>query len=115
STPTLTATAPPTAAATATSTPPVASTATPTRTPTVTATRTPTRTPTTAPPTATPTPGSGACTVFPADNPWNTDISTYPVHPNSTNYVNFIGSGKFLHPDFGTFWDGGPIGIPYVV
>ncbi len=114
-TPTRTATAPqtPTAAATATSTPPVASTATPT--PTRTSTRTPTRTPTTAPPTATPTPESGACTIFPADNPWNTDISTYPIHPNSAAFVNFIGTGKFLHPDFGTFWDGGPIGIPYVV
>lgn len=101
-TPTRTATAPPTQT-------PTAATAT------ATATRTPTRTPTTAAPTATPTPGSGACTIFPADNPWNTDISFYPVHPNSATYVNFIGSAKFLHPDFGTFYNGDPIGIPYVV
>src|SRR5687768_3190886 len=75
-----------------------------------TKTRTPTRTPT-----PTPTPGSSACTIFPPDNPWNTDISSYPVHPNSATYVNFIGATRFLHPDFGTFWNGGPIGIPYVV
>jgi hypothetical protein len=76
---------------------------------------TPTRTATLPPPTATPTPRTSACTIFPGDSPWNTDISTYPVHPNSVAYVNFIGPSKFLHPDFGTFWDGGPIGIPYVV
>lgn len=53
--------------------------------------------------------------VFPNDNPWNTDISQYPVHPNSTAYIASIGPGGRLHADFGTFWDGGPIGIPYVV
>jgi hypothetical protein len=37
------------------------------------------------------------------------------VHPNSTAYINFIGATKLLHPDFGTFWNGAPIGIPYVV
>ena len=116
-----------------TKSPPVIQTATPTRTPTAppsgtptpaatstptrTSTSTPTRTPTPPAPTATPTPtpGSGACTVFPSNNPWNTDISAYPVHPNSAAYVNFIGPTKFLHPDFGTFYNGEPIGIPYVV
>jgi hypothetical protein len=52
--------------------------------------------------------------VFPADNPWNTDISDYPVHPNSDNYVASIGVGTNMHPDFGTVWDGAPIGIPFV-
>ena len=52
--------------------------------------------------------------VFPADNPWNTDISGYPVHPNSDNYVNFIGRGKRLHPEFGTTYDDMPHGIPYM-
>ncbi len=107
-----TATRTPTAAPPATVTP--VPTATPTRTPTAAPPATATRTPTLAP-TATPTPGSAACTIFPSDNPWNTDISGYPVHPSSTTYVNFIGSTRFLHPDFGTFWDGAPIGIPYVV
>ncbi len=52
--------------------------------------------------------------VFPTDNPWNTDISSYPLHPNSDNYINSIGKDRNLHPDFGTFWEGDPIGIPYV-
>ncbi|HMR01130.1 MAG TPA: S-layer homology domain-containing protein, partial [Candidatus Gracilibacteria bacterium] len=26
------------------------------------------------------------CPVFPSDNPWNTDVSSYPVHENSDNY-----------------------------
>ena len=94
-------------------TPTPAATSTPTRTPTSTPTRTPTPPASTATPT--PTPGSGACTVFPSDNPWNTDISGYPVNPNSAAYINFIGPTKFLHPDFGTFYNGEPIGIPYVV
>jgi hypothetical protein len=53
--------------------------------------------------------------IFPKDNPWNTDISGSPVHPKSAAYINSIGLGGHLHPDFGTFWDGGPIGIPYCV
>ncbi len=53
--------------------------------------------------------------VFPPDNPWNTDISNYPVHPRSEVYVRSIGLAKHLHPDFGTTWRGAPNGIPYVV
>lgn len=53
--------------------------------------------------------------LLPADNPWNTDISQYPVHPNSDNYLATIGLNKGLHPDFGTEWEGAPIGIPYVL
>lgn len=52
---------------------------------------------------------------FPVNNPWNQDISRYPVHPNSANLVSSIGNGVGLHPDFGTVWQGAPIGIPYVV
>lgn len=55
------------------------------------------------------------CTLFPADNPWNTDVSAYPVHPNSDAYVDSIGRNETLHPDFGTVWEGEPIGIPYVL
>lgn len=40
--------------------------------------------------------------VFPADNPWNTDISGYPVHPNSDNFLASMGLDTGLHPDFGT-------------
>ncbi|TMA82166.1 MAG: hypothetical protein E6J72_03545 [Deltaproteobacteria bacterium] len=67
-----------------------------------------------APPTPTATPAA-ACSIFPPDNPWNVDISGYPVHPNSASYVNFIGATKTLHPDFGTFYLGAPIGIPWVL
>lgn len=52
---------------------------------------------------------------FPANNAWNMDISRFPVHPNSANLIASIGNNTGLHPDFGTFWEGSPIGIPYVV
>ena len=52
---------------------------------------------------------------FPDDNPWNTDISAEPVDPNSDALIAGIGLDTGLHPDFGTVWDGAPIGIPYVV
>jgi len=55
------------------------------------------------------------CAVFPPDNPWNTDISKYPVHPNSENFIRSIGSDKPLHEDFGTTYQGVPSGIPYCV
>lgn len=53
--------------------------------------------------------------IFPPDNPWNTDISAYPVHPNSDNFLASIGLDRGLHPDFGTVWNGAPNGIPYVL
>ena len=59
--------------------------------------------------------GEPSCAVFPPDNPWNTDISAYPVHPNSDAFVNSVGRSDHLHPDFGTVWEGAPIGIPYVI
>lgn len=52
---------------------------------------------------------------FPADNAWNRDVSTDPVDPNSNVLIATCGANAALHPDFGTVWDGGPIGIPYVV
>ena len=70
-------------------------------------------------PTATPDLGIGAslngARPFPANNAWNMDVSRFPVHPNSTNLLTSIGLNTGLHPDFGTFWQGAPIGIPYVV
>ncbi|GMU79034.1 MAG: hypothetical protein AMXMBFR46_18270 [Acidimicrobiia bacterium] len=55
----------------------------------------------------------GTCPVFPADNAWNTDVSGYPVHSASADYIAGIlaSGGDFLHPDFG---GGGAYGIPYV-
>ena len=52
---------------------------------------------------------------FPANNAWNMDVSRFPVHSNSANLIASIGNNTGLHPDFGTFWEGAPIGIPYVV
>lgn len=55
-------------------------------------------------------PQIGGCAVFPADNPWNTDISGYPLHPRSASIV--AGLGGNLHPDFG---ENPEYGIPYVI
>jgi len=56
----------------------------------------------------------GTCTVFPANNPWNTNVSTMPVAGNSANYLAAVagsGGNQFLHADFG---GGGAYGIPYI-
>ena len=53
--------------------------------------------------------------VFPADNPWNVDISKEPIDPSSDTLIASIGLGKSLHPDFGTTYQGEPNGIPYVL
>jgi hypothetical protein len=39
----------------------------------------------------------------------------HPVHPQSDAFVNSVGRADHLHPDFGTVWEGAPIGIPYVI
>jgi hypothetical protein len=48
---------------------------------------------------------------FPGNNPWNQDISSAPVDPNSASIINYIGASKPLHPDFDSSGDG----IPYTV
>lgn len=52
--------------------------------------------------------------IFPADNPWNKDISQDAVDRYSSQIIaNF--SGSPVKADFGSGeWDGAPIGIPYV-
>lgn len=57
----------------------------------------------------------GGCPLFPPDNIWNVPIDTLPVDPQSSAYIASIGANVGLHPDFGTFWEGAPIGIPFVV
>jgi hypothetical protein len=53
---------------------------------------------------------------FPRDNAWNTDISNYPIDPNSDNLIASIGLATGLHPDFGSgTYQGAIIGIPYIV
>jgi hypothetical protein len=41
----------------------------------------------------------GGCQIFPADNWWNTDISSYPLDPLSSQYIAALPG--YLHPDFG--------------
>jgi len=55
-------------------------------------------------------PSVGGCQIFPSDNPWNTDISQYPLDPNSDNYINALPGN--LHPDFG---ENPNYGIPFNV
>jgi hypothetical protein len=42
-----------------------------------------------------------ALQVFPADNPWNSEVSTWPLHPNSKKIIASIGADKPLryNPD----------------
>src|SRR5256885_1327545 len=61
-------------------------------------------------------PGAPSCPMFPADSWWHSDISALPVHPQSAAFVASMGVNGHVHPDFGAgMWNGGPIGIPYVV
>jgi hypothetical protein len=58
-----------------------------------------------------PIPGTG-CTVFPADNIWNTKIKTLAVHAKSKTWMATIkASTTKLHPDFGA----PPYGLPFAV
>ena len=62
----------------------------------------------------------GVAPLFPADNPWNLDISAAPVDPASAAFIAFINNGgtRRLHPDFGGEVSPGSTGIygfPYVV
>ena len=66
-------------------------------------------------PDTTGSPRIGPCPVFPADSPWNTDVSAAAVHVDSDRFIDSIGREKHLHPDFGTIWDGAPIGIPFAL
>jgi len=63
-------------------------------------------------------PDIAECPLFPANNVWNARVDTMPVDPNSGLYIDTIGAGDPVHPDFGSGdWppgSGAPIGIPYV-
>src|ERR1700682_4945785 len=60
-------------------------------------------------------PNIGGCPVFPADNVWNTDVSTLPVHPSSHTWIGSMGGpSRLLHPDFGPS-GAFPYGIPFNV
>jgi hypothetical protein len=57
---------------------------------------------------------SGELQIFPADNPWNQDVSQLPVDSKSAAYLKSIGLETGLHPAFGAEYEGNPNGIPYV-
>src|SRR2546426_6918366 len=63
-------------------------------------------------PAAAAAPPTTSCQVFPADNVWNADISTLPVHGRSAQWLaSTAAASTNLHPDFG----GPPYGFPYNV
>lgn len=65
-------------------------------------------------------PPPGPLPVLPADNWWNTDISSAPVDTASSTFIDFINNGgtRHLHPDFGGEEQPGSVniyGIPYAI
>ncbi len=60
-----------------------------------------------------PLPEIGGCQVFPADNPWNRDISRDQVHPGSDALIAQMEPDDALHLDLGTSEE--YYGIPYTV
>ncbi len=66
-------------------------------------------------------PTLAGCDIFPADNPWNTDVSNLAVNALNTTYIQNMAPTTALHPDWGTFTEqyGMPIntgtGAPPVV
>ncbi|GAA4760118.1 hypothetical protein GCM10023350_52970 [Nocardioides endophyticus] len=58
----------------------------------------------------------GGCSVFPADNWWNADVSGLPVHARSRQWLSHMSTDRDLHPDFGpSYGDGPDYGIPVTV
>ncbi|MDP9135528.1 MAG: hypothetical protein M3N56_11960 [Actinomycetota bacterium] len=63
-----------------------------------------------------PLPTATGCQIFPASSHWNQPVDRLPAHPRSAAIVGAIGRDDNAHADFGSGrWDGGPIGIPYVI
>ena len=62
-----------------------------------------------------PVPTIGGCSIFPADNPWNTridDATKFPVHPQWSAYQAKMSPTTHLHPDWGN-WSTDHYGIPW--
>lgn len=58
------------------------------------------------------------CSVFPANNIWNTPIDTLPADPNPQHqaWIDAVGRNTRFHMDFGAdLYEGDLIGIPYNV
>lgn len=63
-----------------------------------------------------PTVPATSCPMFPANNHWHASVTRAPVLANSANLITTVGATRGLKADFGAgLWEGGPIGIPYVV
>jgi hypothetical protein len=61
-------------------------------------------------------PEAPGCPLMPPRSYWHADVRSLPVHPKSAAWVTTIGATAPLRADFGSgLWDGGPIGMPYVV
>jgi hypothetical protein len=67
--------------------------------------------------TRTTVPGDPSCPLFPANNVWNTPITTLPVDAHSAAWLASMDAATTdLHPDFGPSGDPrAPYGIPFVV
>jgi hypothetical protein len=60
-------------------------------------------------------PSIGGCSIFPADNAWNTridDPARFPVHAQWATYQAKMNVTKHLHPDWGD-WSTNHYGIPW--
>jgi hypothetical protein len=56
------------------------------------------------------------CPAFPADNVWNTPITSLPVDRRSAAWLAHMDSGTtFLHPDYGPGGGSSPYGIPWQI
>ena len=53
------------------------------------------------------------CRIFPADNPWNQDVSNLPLHPRAAQILAEMNPGQRLHPDWGN-WSTDHYGIPWM-
>jgi hypothetical protein len=61
-------------------------------------------------------PTLAGCPVLPATNVWNRRVDDLHATRDSATLIRGIGLDAHFHADFGSgLWDGGPIGIPYVV
>src|SRR5712692_9623333 len=65
-----------------------------------------------APAAAQPLPGT-SCTLFPANNILNADVSALPVNAQNATWQSNMTQNANLHPDLGTFaqWYGMPVNV----
>ena len=55
----------------------------------------------------------GPCQIYPADNPWNRDVSKDAVSADNAKYLGTMHTSTSLHPDWGSVAD--QYGIPYTI